>query len=203
MSWALTGQEHRGPDVSGIKVDSRLIEPGDLFIALPGDPGPRFNPAYRSSVDGHDFIAAAARAGAVGAVVHRAVDPAVHIPMLEVADTYDALWSLGAAGRARASCPVIGITGSSGKTTAKRFMAAALGGFAPPGSFNNHIGVPLSLANMPPQSAAGVFEIGTNHPGEILPLAQMVEPDLAVLLNVHTAHIENFPSWDALRDEKL
>ncbi len=201
LTRALTGAAQAGPSVTGVTVDSRQVVRGDLFFALPGDPGPRFNPSYRSAVDGHDFVADAASRGAAGAVVHRAV--ATELPLIEVDDTYDALWALGAAARQRLAGDVVGITGSSGKTTAKHFIAAALRAYAPPGSFNNHIGVPLSLANAPASSAASVFEIGTNHPGEIAPLARMVTPDVAVLLNVHRAHIENFPSWDALKQEKV
>jgi len=192
-----------GPEVFGVKVDSRLVEAGDLFVALPGDPGPRFNPSYRSEVDGHDFVATALAQGAVGAVVHRNVEVDPNIPLIRVADTYDGLWRLGAGARSRLRGHVVAVTGSSGKTTAKRFLQAALAGYAPPGSYNNHIGVPLALANAPGGMQAGVFEIGTNHPGEILPLAEMVVPELAIMLNVHTAHLENFPSWDALYEEKI
>ncbi len=201
LTRALTGRSQAGPAVSGVTVDSRQVVRGDLFIALPGDPGPRFNPSYRSDIDGHDFVADAASRGAAGAVVHRVV--AAEVALIEVDDTYDALWALGHAARQRLEGDVIGITGSSGKTTAKHFVAAALDAYAPPGSFNNHIGVPLSLANAPAGAAAAVFEIGTNHPGEIEPLARMVMPDVAVLLNVHRAHIENFSSWDALKEEKV
>lgn len=187
-------------DVTGISVDSRLVQPGDLFIALSGDPGPRFNPSVRSSADGHDYLADALQRGAVAALVSHRQD--VPIPQLETEDTYSGLWQLGAAARARLSGPVIAVTGSSGKTTAKTFLAAALKAYTPPGSFNNHIGVPLSLANAWQQAPAWVFEVGTSYPGEIEPLTQMVRPDLAILLNVHNAHIENFASRAALVAEK-
>ena len=194
-----------GPDVSGVVVDSRALVPGQLFVALPGDPGARFNPSYRSTVDGHSFVAQAAAAGAAGAMVHQSaatlgVDDS--FPLLQVADTYDGLWTLGHMARARLEGKAVAITGSSGKTTAKHFISAALNAYAPPGSFNNHIGVPLSLANTPAQSRFAVYEVGTNHPGEIEPLAKMVAPDVAVLLNVQSAHIENFRDWQALKDEK-
>ena len=113
------------------------------------------------------------------------------------------LWALGRMGRARLEGKAVAITGSSGKTTAKHFISAALGAYAPPGSFNNHIGVPLSLANTPAESRFAVFEVGTNHPGEIEPLARMVAPDVALLLNVQSAHIENFDNWEELKKEKL
>lgn len=187
-------------DVTGISVDSRLVQPGDLFIALAGDPGPRFNPSVRSSADGHDYLADALQRGAVAALVSHRQD--VPIPQLETEDTYSGLWQLGTAARARLSGPVIAVTGSSGKTTAKTFLAAALKAYTPPGSFNNHIGVPLSLANAWQQAPAWVFEVGTSYPGEIEPLTQMVRPDLAILLNVQNAHIENFASRAALVAEK-
>ena len=181
-------------------VDSRLVTKGDLFIALPGDPGPRFNPSYTSTVDGHDFVGAALANGAVAAIVARPIP--VALPQILVSDTYDALWHLGDMARKRLNEPVCAITGSSGKTTAKHFLTAALSAYSPPGSFNNHIGVPLALANATPYAPAWVFEIGTSGPGEIGPLANMVKADLAILLNVHNAHIENFSGREALIAEK-
>jgi UDP-N-acetylmuramoyl-tripeptide--D-alanyl-D-alanine ligase len=207
--WTLEELRHIGQieeQISGVRraiIDSRLAEPGDLFIALPGDPGPRFNASYRSDVDGHDFVAAAAARGAVAAMVHRAVSVPPGFGRLQVEDTYDGLWALGRAARARLACDVIAVTGSSGKTTAKQFLAHALAAYAPPGSLNNHIGVPLSLSNAPRDSQCGVFEIGTNHVGEIEPLARLTAPTLAIVLNVHSAHIENFPSREALFQEKI
>ena len=205
LSDGLQNTAAQGPDVAGVVVDSRLIRHGDLFVALPGDPGPRFNPSYRSNVDGHDFVNQAALQGAAGAIVHKprtALDVPDNFPLIEVKDTYDGLWALGHMARARLQGEVVAITGSSGKTTAKRFISAALDAYAPPGSFNNHIGVPLSLANAPPASQFCVLEIGTNHPGEILPLAEMADADIAVLLNVHSAHIENFSGREDLILEK-
>jgi len=190
-----------GPDVTGISIDSRTTQPGDLFIALTGDPGPRFNASQRSDRDGHDFIPAALEAGAVGVLTHDAI--ARECPELKVADTLDSLWELGRAGRARLTCPVVAITGSSGKTTTKTFLKAALGAFATEGSLNNHLGVPLSLARTPAEASAAVYEVGMNHPGEIGPLSELVSPTLSVLLNVHQAHAENFASQDELRKEKL
>jgi len=186
--------------IQRVVVDSRLVTKGDLFIALPGDPGPRFNPSYTSTVDGHDFVGDAQAKGAVAAIVARPV-PA-DLPQIVVSDTYDALWHLGDMARQRLHKPVCAITGSSGKTTAKHFLTAALSAYSPPGSFNNHIGVPLALANATPGAPAWVFEIGTSGPGEIGPLANMVKADLAILLNVHNAHIENFSGRDALVEEK-
>ena len=98
---------------------------------------------------------------------------------------------------------MVAVTGSSGKTTAKTLLAAALGAFSTPGSLNNHLGVPLSLARTPRDTSAAVYEIGTNHPGEIGPLSELVRPTVAVLLNVQQAHRANFPSLDELRKEKI
>jgi UDP-N-acetylmuramoyl-tripeptide--D-alanyl-D-alanine ligase len=190
-----------GPDVTGIAIDSRKVRPGDLFVALTGDPGPRFNPSHRSDRDGHDFIDAAVAAGAAGVLAHDDRDR--DVPQLQVADTLDGLWTLGAAARRRLGCPVVAVTGSSGKTTVKGLLAAALDAVATTGSLNNHLGVPLSLALTPREADAVVYEIGTNHPGEIAPLSRLASPDVAVVLNVHPAHRENFASMAALTEEKL
>ena len=198
---ALGLPEHSGPEVKGVVVDSRLVREGDLFVALPGDPGPRFTATSISEVDGHDYVANAAVNGAVGAIVHREVK--VDAPLLHVDNTYDALWRFGAAARQRINAPTVAITGSSGKTTAKTYFLQATRGYGSPGSFNNHIGVPLTLINAPLNAPLYAFEIGTNHPGEIAPLAELAAADAAVLLNVQSAHIENFANQAALRDEKV
>ncbi|MEM7080536.1 MAG: Mur ligase family protein, partial [Pseudomonadota bacterium] len=201
LTQGLTGRADAGPDIHGVAFDSRKVQPGDLFIALSGDPGTRFNPSYRSSTDGHNYIDAAATNGARGALIRTDSSYAGTLPVIRVADTYDGLWALGRLARARLQAPVIAVTGSSGKTTAKAFLGHALDAYIPQGSFNNHIGVPISLAAAPEQAAAYVLEIGTNHPGEIEPLAQMCAPDYAVVLNVHQAHIENFSNWAELVKE--
>ncbi|HEY5646784.1 MAG TPA: UDP-N-acetylmuramoyl-tripeptide--D-alanyl-D-alanine ligase [Pseudomonadales bacterium] len=198
---ALGLPEMDGPDVGGIAFDSRKVAPGDLFVALSGDPGPRFNPSHRSDRDGHDFIDAAVAAGAVGVLAHDG--RARQVPQLQVADTLDGLWALGRAARQRLRCPVVAVTGSSGKTTVKGMLAAALDAFATAGSLNNHLGVPVSLARTPRDAGAAVYEIGTNHPGEIAPLSELAAPDVAVVVNVHPAHRENFASMAALTAEKL
>lgn len=192
--------------VEGIAFDSRKAQPGDLFVALPGDPGPGYNVSQRSDRDGHAFIDSALANGAVALLTHDG-EPR-HVPQLAVADTLEGLRALARFRRDQADAKCIAITGSSGKTTAKTLLAAALEacGSAPvhasQGSFNNHLGVPLSLATMPRQAVAGVFEVGTNHPGEIGPLSRLVAPDVAVLLNVHSAHAGNFPNPGALLAEK-
>lgn len=190
-----------GPDISGIGIDSRSIGPGELFVALPGDPGPRFNASSRSERDGHDYVGHAERNGAAAALVHRKVNAG--LPLLRTRDTLDGLWSIGRARRAVLAGDVVAVTGSSGKTTAKTMLRAALGAFATGGSLNNHLGVPLSLARTPRGAGAAVYELGTNHRGEIAPLAALVRPAVAVVLNVHPAHAEFFADADDLRREKL
>jgi|TARA_B100000315_G_scaffold62279_1_gene56543 UDP-N-acetylmuramoyl-tripeptide--D-alanyl-D-alanine ligase len=191
-----------GPKISGFAIDSRRIRPGDLFIALPGDPGPRFQVSQRSDRDGHDYVAAAIEAGAAGALVHRPVDGGVG-PLLRVDDTLDALWNIARARRAEFTGNVLAVTGSSGKTTTKTLLARALGAFATAGSLNNHLGVPLSIASTPLRAKYAVYEIGTNHPGEIEPLSQIARPDVAIVLNVHAAHAEFFRDRVELEIEKL
>jgi UDP-N-acetylmuramoyl-tripeptide--D-alanyl-D-alanine ligase len=198
---ALGAAETDGPDVAGISIDSRTTQPGDLFVALTGDPGARFNASYRSDRDGHDFVDHAASRGAVGALTHDG--RARPLPQIQLGDTLDGLWALGRAGRARLHGPVVAVTGSSGKTTLKSFLAAALNAFATEGSLNNHLGVPLSLARTPADAPAAVFELGTNHPGEIGPLSELVRPTVAVVLNVLPVHREHFADLAAIRREKL
>ena len=190
-----------GPDISGVTIDSRSSGPGDLFIALPGDPGPRFHASSRSGRDGHDFVGHARRNGASGALVHR--DVMAGLPLLRTGDTIDGLWEIGRARRAELAGDIVAVTGSSGKTTAKTLLKAALNAFATEGSLNNHLGVPLSLARTPCGATTAVYEIGTNHPGEIAPLSELVRPSVALLLNVHPAHAEFFADADELRREKL
>lgn len=190
-----------GPDISGVSIDTRSLQPGDLFVALRGDPGPRFNTDSRTDRDGHAFIDDAQRRGAVGALTHRA--SGTSLPELRVADTLDGLWALGRGARARFAGPVFAITGSSGKTTVRSFLGAALGCMPASGSLNNFWGVPLSLARTPVNAPAAVLEIGTNHPGEIEPLSKLVMPTVALVLNVRAAHLQYFGSIDTLRREKV
>ena len=200
LSSALGLGAAEGPAVGGVCIDSRQLDAGDLFVALPGDPGPRFTATARSNRDGHDYIADAVGKGAAAVLAHRPGDYGA--PTLLVEDTLDGLWTLAAAARQRLMGPVVAVTGSSGKTTFKSFAAKALGAFATAGSLNNHIGVPLSLVRCPRRADRAVCEIGTNHPGEIEPLSRLAMPHAAVLLNVHPAHIENFGSLEAIRREK-
>ncbi len=199
---AVGAPQRQGPDVTGLCIDSRRIRAGDLFLALTGDPGPRFHASSRSNRDGHDFVADALNRGAVGALVHQDMD--LNGTLLRVNDTLDSLWALARARRNALRGEVVAVTGSSGKTTAKNLLGAALKAFTTEGSLNNHLGVPLSLAATPAGTNTAVYEIGTNHPGEIEMLSKLVRPNAAALvLNVHPAHVEFFSDLDALRKEKL
>jgi len=181
----------------GVAVDSRDVIMGDLFVARMG-----------SHADGHDHVAQALANGATGAMVSRPPkgvdgdDPR----LLHVIDTQAALTALADTARARSDARVIAITGSAGKTGVKEALRQALARVgavhASMRSFNNHVGVPLSLARMPRKTDFGVFEIGTGGPGEIGPLTQSVRPDLAILTTVGEAHIGEFPDADALAAEK-
>ena len=198
---ALNLSEQDGPDITGLCIDSRRIQPGELFIALTGDPGPRFHASSRSERDGHDYVAHALERGAAGALVHQ--DVAATGPLLLVDDSLDGLWALARARRQALGGQVVAVTGSSGKTTVKTLLGAALDAFTTAGSLNNHLGVPLSLASAPAGTERAVFEVGTNHPGEIEMLSRLVSPTVALVLNVHPAHREFFADLDAIRTEKL
>lgn len=190
---ALFSCELAGDAVTGVSIDTRTLQPGDMFVALQGE------------ADGHDYLKQATAAGASCVMVHR--DCSADIPTIRVDDTLKGLWQLGKAARARTKARIIAITGSSGKTTLRFWLQGILSGVgkthASVASYNNHWGVPLSLARMPADSEYGVFEIGTNHPGEIGPLAELVSPDVAVVLNVAPAHIGNFRDMEELIAEKL
>ncbi len=185
----------------GVSHDSRHIKPGELFVALRG---PRF--------DGHEFVLEAIEKGAKGALVeywpanvnifelHRAIS------IVKVPNTYKALRDLASYWRRRLDATVVGITGSSGKTTTKEFLATLLEGqgvYKNPGNWNNLIGVPLSILNAPPETKFLVLELATNQPGEIPTLTELVDPDVAVLLGVNPAHLEGFSSFEDYFAEKL
>lgn len=176
--------------VGGVSIDTRSVQPGDLFVAL------------RDARDGHDFVPQAFAAGAA-AMVDRDVPPG---PALRVADTLDALWALGRAGRARSGARVIGVTGSVGKTTTKEMLRRACAGLgathASAASHNNHWGVPLTLARLPPAAAWAAIEMGMNHRGEIAPLARLARPHVAVVTAIGTAHVGNLGSIEAIAEEK-
>ncbi len=195
------------PAVKGISIDTRSLQPGDLFIALSGDPGPEFrgNQPVAGARDGHLFVRQAELAGAAAAMVHQPVDST--LPLLMVEDTLDGLWQLARESIARCEARRVAITGSSGKTTARAFLQQVLASqgmtHASVGSLNNHWGVPLSIARMPRDAQYGIFEIGMNHPGEIEPLAMLANPDVALVLNVYPAHIGAFGDLEGICKEKF
>lgn len=181
--------------VSGYSIDSRTVQPGELFFAVRGD---RF--------DGHDFVAAAAARGALAAVVSRnrvatLPDAALSIPLLLVDDPLTALQQLAAHVRRRWAKRVVAVTGSAGKTTTKEAIAAALGAkfrvLKTQGNLNNAFGLPLQLLRLEPEDEIAVIEMGMNHSGEIAALARIAAPDWGVVTNVGTAHIENFADGQA------
>jgi UDP-N-acetylmuramoyl-tripeptide--D-alanyl-D-alanine ligase len=182
----------RGP-AGGVSIDTRTLAPGDLFIAIKGD-----------THDGHDHVARAFEAGAVAAVVSRAV--AADGPLFVARDTLRAMERLGQAARARSRARLLAITGSVGKTSAKEMARAALSPLglthASAASFNNHWGVPLTLCRLPADAAFGVFEIGMNHAGEITPLVGFVRPHVALVTTIGPVHIEHFGTLSAIADAK-
>lgn len=179
--------------VNGIAFDSREIGAGDLFVAMTGE-----------TDDGHRFVGGAFAKGARGAIVSQ---PVSH-PHVLVADTAAALNALGVASRARTAARVAGVTGSVGKTGTKEALAAALSRTPDTKvhrsvkSYNNHTGVPLSLARMPADSDYAVFEMGMNHAGEIAALTAMVRPHVALVTTIAPAHIEFFANEAAIADAK-
>ena len=181
-------------EASGVAFDSRAVTKGDLFFALAGE-----------TADGHAFVGEALRRGAAAAVVSRDLSEAEG-RMVRVADTLQALNALGRAGRRRSAARIISVTGSVGKTSTKDALRTMLAAQAPTlasvASFNNHVGVPISLARLPREARYGVFEIGMNHPGEIEPLARLVEAHVGVITNVEPAHIGHMGSEEAIADEK-
>ena len=182
-------------EASGLSIDTRTINPGDLFVAL------------TAARDGHDFVAQALEKGAAAAMVNRVPEGvAEDAPLLIVDDVQTGLEALGRAGRARTNAKVVGVTGSVGKTSTKEMLRTVLGAHgrvhAAEASYNNHWGVPLTLARMPAESDFAVIEIGMNHPGEIAPLSRMAAPDVALVTIVAPAHLEAFESIDGIAVEK-
>jgi len=180
---------------NGVSIDTRSIQPGDLFVAL------------KDVRDGHDFVADALARGAAAALVSRRPDGvASDAPLLIVNDVLEALEALGRAGRARSRAQVIAVTGSAGKTSTKEMLRDVLGRqgsvHAAEKSFNNHWGVPLTLARLPQETDFAVIEIGMNHPGEISPLTKMAQPDLAIITTVVEAHLEAFGNVADIAREK-
>ena len=184
--------------ISGISIDSRSLQPGEAFFAIKGE-----------TMDGHDFATAAIKAGAGLLVVAEGKLPALGrltAPMIVVPDVLAALEKLGVASRARSRARVIAVTGSVGKTSTKealRHVLSTVGKVhASAASFNNHWGVPLTLARMPQDTDYGVFEIGMNHPDEIRPLVKMVRPHVAIVTVIAAAHLGFFRNLDEIARAK-
>jgi UDP-N-acetylmuramoyl-tripeptide--D-alanyl-D-alanine ligase len=183
--------------ITGISIDSRTIQPGEAYFAIKGDVH-----------DGHRFVGAALKAGAGVAVIEAAQrgDFPNELPLLIVKDVLEALADLARAARARFKGHAIAVTGSVGKTSTKEMLR---GVFAAQGkthaavaSFNNHWGVPLTLARCPQDADFGIFEIGMNHAGEITPLVKMVRPHQAIITTVEPVHLEFFSSVEGIADAK-
>ncbi|MDQ3079851.1 MAG: UDP-N-acetylmuramoyl-tripeptide--D-alanyl-D-alanine ligase [Pseudomonadota bacterium] len=180
-------------EVTGVTFDSREVGPGDLFVAMPG-----------TIADGHQFVAAAFKARAAAALVSQPVDG----PHVLVPDVTKALDQMAIAARERMSGTIIGVTGSVGKTSTKEALYVALDRFASGNvhrsvkSYNNHTGVPLSLARMPRTSEFAVLEMGMNHSGEIDVLTKLIRPHVALITTIAPAHIEHLGSIEAIADAK-
>jgi len=184
--------------VGGVSIDTRSLRPGDAFFAIKGE-----------TMDGHDFATAAMKAGAGVLVVAEGKLPALGrlvAPMIVVPDVLEALEKLGRAARARSAAKIIAITGSAGKTSTKEALRHGLTAVgtvhASDKSFNNHWGVPLTLARMPAGCDYAVFEIGMNHPGEIRPLVKMVRPHVALVTLIAAAHLGFFRNLDEIASAK-
>jgi UDP-N-acetylmuramoyl-tripeptide--D-alanyl-D-alanine ligase len=181
--------------VGGISIDTRSIEPGEAFFAIQGD-----------NRDGHQFVAAALAAKAGLAVVNRRAQFPADAPLLIVPDVLAALRELAAAARLRTNAKVIGVTGSVGKTSTKEALRLALSKdgetHASVASYNNHWGVPLSLARCPANARYAVLEMGMSHPGEIAPLSQLARPHVALITTIAPVHLEFFGSLTKIADAK-
>jgi len=183
--------------------DSRLVKPGCLFVALSGTPTGGFISSFASARDGWEFADKAQAAGAVAMIVPHQIE-GIGIPQLVVEDTLiDGLWALATAARVRFNGPVIGLTGSAGKTSTKEFLAAYPKAYASPSSFNNFWGVPLTLCNASPRASVWVVEMGMNQSGEIARLSELTRPTVALVVNVQPVHLEKLGSLEAIRREKV
>jgi len=188
-----TGGRANAPfDAYGLSIDTRTLKPGDLFVAL------------ADQRDGHDFVGAADAAGAAGALVSQPVDG--ERPRIVVSDVLKALEALAIAARARSGAVRCAVTGSVGKTSVKEMLAqifkAAAPAHWPERSFNNHWGVPLTLARTPAETARAIFEIGMSTPGEIAPRSRLVRPHHALITKIAPAHLEGVGSIEGVAEEK-
>ncbi len=196
LAEATGGTLSRPFDANGLSIDTRTLTPDDLFVALLGE-----------GRDGHAFVADALAKGAAGALVHDDVAPSE--PVLRVDDTLAGLARLGAFARSRFGMSgglTVAVTGSVGKTTTKEMLRAALSAFgtthAAVASYNNHWGLPLTLARTPRDAMFCIAEIGMNHAGEIAPLARLARPHVAVITTIAKAHVGHLGSIEAIADEK-
>jgi len=187
---AISGDWH----ADGVSIDTRTIQKGDLFVAL------------TDARDGHDFVPQALEKGASAALVSHIPDGVDPAKCAVVPDVLEALAALGKAARARTQARVIAVTGSVGKTSTKEMLRSVLAGqgkvHAAEASYNNHWGVPLTLARMPSDTDFAVIEIGMNHAGEIAPLTRLTRPHVAIITTVAAAHLEAFNSIDDIAREK-
>lgn len=193
------GATDKSWSATGISIDSRTVQEGDLYIPIQGE-----------TVDGHDFIKQAFEKGAVASFIDHwpasfSLQQETH-NFVQVFNTKKALWDLGLAARRRSTARIIAITGSVGKTTTKTMLAHMLSlqgitGFSEK-SFNTKVGVPVSLAQMPRDALYGVFEIGMSMPGEIAPLSQLVAPDIALITMIAPGHLEDLKTLEGVADEK-
>jgi UDP-N-acetylmuramoyl-tripeptide--D-alanyl-D-alanine ligase len=193
---ATLGRASRAFEATGISIDTRTLKPGDLFVALKGE-----------ARDGHEFVKAALDAKASAALVARKPEGVNdNAPLLTVSHTQRGLEDMGRASRARSHAKIIAVTGSAGKTTTKEMLRLAFGALgathASSASYNNHWGVPLSLALMPRETQYGIFEIGMNHFGEIRALVSFVRPHVALITTIAPAHLEFFGTCEAIADAK-
>lgn len=190
---AVNGQANTEFEVDGVAFDSREVGKGDLFFALKGEES-----------DGHLYLDKAYASGAAGAIVSQPADG----PHILVPDTTEALNRLAVAARKRTDAKIIGVTGSVGKTGTKEALHAALNrcshgkAHRSVKSYNNHVGVPLSLSRMPADTAFGIFEMGMNHPGELSELTRLVRPDVAIVTAIAPAHVGFFTGEEEIADAK-
>ena len=179
--------------LNGVSIDTRTLKPGELYVAIAGE---RF--------DGHEFISDAVKAGAAAVLVHNEIS--CDLPQLRVADTQAALGQLGRFWAQRFAIPTIAVTGSNGKTTVKEIIASILRQIGPvlstKGNLNNELGVPLTLLGMRREHLYAVIEMGANHAGEIARLVALAEPDVALVTNIGTAHLEGFGSVEGIASAK-
>ena len=177
-----------GQDITGVSINTRTLKPGDLFVAFQG-----------AHVDGHAFIADAIQRGAA-AILSTKPQAGLDKPVLVYPNLDKALALIAAQHRAQLSCRVVALTGSNGKTTVKEMLSAILGStaFVTPGNWNNHLGVPLSILQVMPSHQYAVFELGANHVGEIAQTVALVKPDVALINNIGSAHLEGFGSIEGI-----